>query len=248
MGNGEDSQHRSDVRSGQEREAGYYKLEKATLAIVITARRLRYYFQNFQVIVKIDLPVKQVLQKLDLAGRMMKWAVELSEYGIIFKSRGSFRTQALIDFVVELTPSKGEQESERKRKWILSVDEASNIKGSGAGVILEGPDRVLVDQLLKFAFKATNNQTEYEALLTGMRLAGDMGVKNLIVRSDSQLVTEHVAENFQAKDLHLEKYLAKVCMVAGVFKDFKLMYVPRNQNARADLLSKLASTKKLRNH
>jgi len=66
---------------------------------------------------------------------------------------------------------------------MLSVDGASNIKGSGAGVILEGPD-------VEFAFKISNNQAVYETLLAGMRLAVDMGVKNLLVRSDSQLVTE----------------------------------------------------------
>jgi len=45
----------------------------------------------------------------------------------------------LVDFVAELTPLEGEQESEGKRKWTLSVDGASNIKGNGVGVILEGP-------------------------------------------------------------------------------------------------------------
>jgi len=59
--------------------------------VVITARRLRYYSQNFQIIVKTDFPIKQVLLKVDLVGRMMKWAVELSEYGLIFESRGLVR-------------------------------------------------------------------------------------------------------------------------------------------------------------
>ncbi|GAU30548.1 hypothetical protein TSUD_65580 [Trifolium subterraneum] len=138
-------------------------------------------------------PIKHVLKKPDLAGRMVAWAVELSEYDIIFP-------------------------------WTLSVDGASNIRGSGAGVVLEGPDGVLIEQSLRFAFKASNNQAEYEALIAGMRLAKEMEVADLRAKSDSQLVTSQVSGEFQAKDPQLIKYL--------------------EQNARADLLSKLASTKK----
>lgn len=62
-----------------------------------------------------------------------------------------------------------------------------------------------MEQSLKFAFQASNNQAEYKALLARMRLAIDMGVKRLVVRSDSQLVMEQVAENFQTRDPHLAK-------------------------------------------
>ncbi|MCI52723.1 gag-pol polyprotein, partial [Trifolium medium] len=55
--------------------------------------------------------------------------------------------------------------------WTLSVDGASNIRGSGAGVVLEGPHGVLIEQSLRFTLKASNNQEEYETLITGMKLA-----------------------------------------------------------------------------
>ena len=177
----------------------------------------------------------------------MKWAIELSEYGLLFEGRGLVRPQALVDFVAELAPSGGEDVKGGSGGWILSVDGASNVKGSRAGIILEGPDGVLVEQSLKFAFQANNNQAEYEALLAGMRLAIDMGVSRLVVRSDSQLVTEQVSGNFQARDPHLAKYLEEVRNMATNF-EFGLVHVPRDQNARAYLLSKLASTKRWGNH
>ncbi|RDX88212.1 hypothetical protein CR513_30233, partial [Mucuna pruriens] len=46
---------------------------------------------------------------------------------------------------------------EREEKWFLSIDEASNQKGSGGGTILEGPNGVLIEQSLQFEFKASNN-------------------------------------------------------------------------------------------
>ena len=55
-------------------------------------------------------------------------------------------------------------------------------------------------QSLRFAFKASNNQAEYEALIAGMLLAREMGARSLVAKSDSLLVTEQVTGEFQAKD------------------------------------------------
>jgi ribonuclease HI len=135
-------------------------------------------------------------------------------------------------------------EESKEQPWTLSVDGASNVRGSGAGVVLEGPDGVLIEQSLRFAFKASNNQAEYEALLASIKLAKEMDITDLKAKSDSQLVTNQVSGEFQTKDPQLVKYLERVRNLANHFNSFELVYVPREQNARADLLSKLASTKK----
>ncbi|GAU41162.1 hypothetical protein TSUD_282350, partial [Trifolium subterraneum] len=191
--------------------------------------------------VKTDYPIKQVLQKPDLAGRMVAWSIELSEFDILFSPRGSIKSQVLADFILEMTTPP---EAINTQPWTLSVDGASNLRGSGAEVVLEGPNGVLIEQSLHFAFKASNNQAEYEALIAGMKLAKEMEVEDLRAKSDSQLVTNQVAGEYQTKDPQLMKYLEKVKSLAKQFKTFKLVHVPRNQNSRADLLSKLASTKK----
>ncbi|GAU45985.1 hypothetical protein TSUD_401250 [Trifolium subterraneum] len=172
-------------------------------------------------------------------------SVELSEFDITYIPRGPIKSQALADFVLEMTdpPSEGET-----HPWTLSVDGSSNLRGSGAGVVLEGHEGVLIEQSLQFAFKASNNQAEYEALIAGMKLAKEMEVQELKVQSDSQLVANQVSDEFQTKDPQLAKYLEKVKGMSKQFSMFELTYVPRKQNARADLLAKLASTKKPGNH
>jgi len=129
-------------------------------------------------------------------------------------------------------------------KWVLSVDGSSNQQGSGAGVILEGPDGLLIEQALYFAFKASNNQAEYEALIAGMLLAKEMGAKGLFAKSDSLLVTGQVTGEYQAKDPQMAAYLEYVQVLKESFEVFKLVHVPREKNARADLLAKLASSSK----
>ncbi|XP_068476664.1 uncharacterized protein [Phaseolus vulgaris] len=176
-------------------EVRYQALEKAALAIVFSSRRFRHYFQSFMVVVMTDLPILKVLQKSDVAGRMVRWAVELSEFDIQYESRGPIKGQMYVDFVVELCSRGMQPKEEVSFRWVLSMDGSSNQQGSGAGVILEGPNGLLIEQTLRFAFKASNNQVEYEALIAGMLLAKEMGARSLLAKSDSQLVTGQVTRS-----------------------------------------------------
>ena len=93
--------------------------------------------------------------------------------------------------MVELS-SETAQNAKDDFHWVLSVDGSSNQLGSEAGVILEGPNDVLIEQSLRFAFKASNNQAECEALIVGILLAKEMWAKVLMAKSDSLLVTGQV--------------------------------------------------------
>jgi len=170
-------------------ELRYQKIERLALAVVTTTRKLRPYFQGHKIVVKSNYPIKQVLGKPDLAGRMVAWSIELSEYDIQFIPRGNIKSQVLSDFVVEFTSPV---QDEIPYLWLLSIDGSSNLKGSGAGVVLEGPNDPLIEQSLRFEFKASNNQAEYEALIAGMTLAKEMGADNLRANNDSQLVTSQI--------------------------------------------------------
>jgi len=103
---------------------------------------------------------------------------------------------------------------------------------------------LLIEQALRFAFKANNNQAEYEALIVGMLLAKELGARSLLVKRDSLLVTGQVTGEYQAKDPQLSSYLKYVVFLKAVFPTFKLVHVPREQNFQPDLLSQLASSGK----
>ncbi|XP_057418338.1 uncharacterized protein LOC130712521 [Lotus japonicus] len=225
-------------------ELRYQKIEKADLAILKTARRLRPYFQSFQIKVKTDVPLRQVLQKPDLSGRLVSWSVKLSEYDIQYEPRGQVTIQSLVDFVAELTPTEGEK---TQGEWVMSVDGSSNDTGSGAGITIESPDKMVIEQSLKFEFKASNNQSEYEALIAGLRLAIELGVQKLFIKGDSQLVVKQVKGEYQVKDPQLSKYLEVVHRLMMEIEKIKIEHIPRSQNERADVLAKLASTGRLGN-
>ena len=104
-------------------------MEKAALAVVFSAKRLRHYFHSFIVVVMTNLPIQKVLQKPDVKGRMVHWAVELSEFDIQYEPRGSIKGQVYADFVAELSPGRDPQEVELGSQWMLSVDGSSNQQG-----------------------------------------------------------------------------------------------------------------------
>jgi len=68
-------------------EVRYQAIEKAVLAMVFATQRLRPYFQSFTVIEMTDHPIRKFLQKPDIAGRMVRWAVELFEFDVEYKPR-----------------------------------------------------------------------------------------------------------------------------------------------------------------
>ena len=73
--------------------------------------------------------------------------------------------------------------------WLnLYIDGASNVKGNMAGIIIEGLDNVPLEQALKLNYKASNNQAEYEALITGLKLAREVRAQKLWRYTNSHLV------------------------------------------------------------
>nr|KYP74632.1 Retrovirus-related Pol polyprotein from transposon 17.6 [Cajanus cajan] len=106
----------------QDAETRYQLIEKVALCLVHASRRLRRYFQSHWVVVYIDCPISKVLGKPELAGRMMAWSVELSQFDITFKPRGPIKAQCLADFVNELHPHSHFEE----HWWTLHVHGSSN--------------------------------------------------------------------------------------------------------------------------
>ncbi|XP_072074122.1 uncharacterized protein [Arachis hypogaea] len=157
----------------QNAELRYPMLEKLVLALVFSARRLRPYFQSHTIIVRTAQPLRQILSKPELAGRLINWSIELSEFDIQYQPRGSVKSQCLADFVAELIYSNSKDEGQ---PWTLFVDGASNPQGAGAGILLESSDGIVIEHSLRFSFKASNNQAEYETLIAGLRTEADLAL------------------------------------------------------------------------
>ncbi|CAL8993406.1 unnamed protein product, partial [Prunus brigantina] len=97
---------------GSKRQQRYPQLEQLAYALVLSARRLRPYFQAHSINVLTNQPLRQVLQKPETSGRLIKWAIELGEFDISYHPRPSEKGQVVADFISEFTlPGKDDRSS-----------------------------------------------------------------------------------------------------------------------------------------
>ena len=164
-------------------ETRYTHLEQAALALRIAAQKLRPYFQAHSVVVLTDLPLRGMIHKPDLSGRMARWAMELSEYDIQYKPRLAKKRQVLADFLAEIPQPSTCPDS--KGWWILCVDGASRNSGAGIGLQLTSPTGERIEHAIHLGFSASNNESEYEAIIAGLELALAVGTDRLLIQSDS---------------------------------------------------------------
>ncbi|VFQ69046.1 unnamed protein product, partial [Cuscuta campestris] len=179
--------------SSERRE--FVSKEVATLQSIGHIReRLTPYFQAHPVQVLSQQPIGALLRSPNAASRMSKWAVFLGAFQIESKPRPAIKGQALADFVVECTAREepSPEEPEAEDWWKVFTDGSSAAKNSGGGVVVIAPEGFRAYYSIRFGFKASNNEAEYEALLCGLRLAAGMNVTKLRIKCDSKLVVDHV--------------------------------------------------------
>ncbi|XP_074378044.1 uncharacterized protein LOC141719566 [Apium graveolens] len=170
-------------------ETRYPRLEKFVFALVTTSRKLRHNFQGREIRVVTNQPLRKIIHKPDVSGRLVNWAMELSQFNLSFIPRTAIKAQALADFIIECNFPEEEPESmnmdqEPKKDiglgaWTLKVDGSSTSKRSGAGLILKSPEGFKIQTSISFGFPATNNRAEYEALIAGLKLSRTLRVKNI---------------------------------------------------------------------
>ncbi|XP_065631119.1 uncharacterized protein LOC136068206 [Quercus suber] len=207
------------LRGAEER---YPLMEKLAFALITASRKLRHYFQAHIINLMTDHPLKKAMNKLEAAGHLIQWAVELSEFDIKYQPRHAIKAQALADFIAEFTLNCDEVGEKENIKWVVYVDGSSTQYAGG--------------------YQTTNSEAEYEVLLKGMELAKSVKAKSLLVLGDSQLIIGQVNGMFEAKKERMRKYLDRVMCLIKKFEKVNFVQIPREENMEADALAKEAST------
>ncbi|GKE40151.1 reverse transcriptase domain-containing protein [Tanacetum coccineum] len=222
------------ISKDAEAERNYAPLEKLALCLLHLSRRLRRYFEAHHIKVITDQPIKQILNKSEVFGKLAKYTVELGAYNITFIPRNTVKGQILADFLNEILVDTKHMEicslagEESLEESALFTDGASSLKGTGAGLVLIDLAGTEYTYAIRLNFASTNNEAEYEALLAGLRIAEKMKVRALKAKVDSKLVACQLNGEFVASSEGMAKYLAKAKDLSVLFKKFALENVPRN--------------------
>nr|XP_017239614.1 PREDICTED: uncharacterized protein K02A2.6-like [Daucus carota subsp. sativus] len=220
----------------KDRETRYSRIEKLVLALVMASRKLKYYFQGRNITILTNQPLRRVLHRPDMTGRLAAWTAELSQFNLEFIPRTAVKSQVLSDFIAECNFSEPAPSSPGQllydKAWTLFTDGSSTSEAGGAGVLLISPEGFKVQQVIRFSFSTTNNEAEYEALIAGLNLAKHLEVKIIDIFCDSQLVVKQVSGDFKTSNDRMAAY-KKVVTIKNI---------ARSANHWADALSRLATS------
>ncbi|GKA71683.1 reverse transcriptase domain-containing protein [Tanacetum coccineum] len=137
----------------------------------------------------------------------------LGEHNITYRPRTYVKGQILANFLVKKpdeAPSDTSVVETSQEPWTLFTDGSSCVDGSGAGLILTSPEGTEFTYPLRFQFTASNNEADYEALIAGLRIVAQMGVRNVHMSVDSKLVANQVPRSKNKKADALSKIASTI--------------------------------------
>nr|GEZ82481.1 reverse transcriptase domain-containing protein [Tanacetum cinerariifolium] len=182
-------------RALQGPKLNYTPMEKLVLLLVFVAKRLRRYFQAHPIAVVTDQTIKQIMSRPDVLANFLAKVPD------------------------ESPPAASVVETQQEQ-WKLFMDGSSCVDRSDARLILTSPKGTKFTYALRFQFAASNNEAEYEALIAGLRIAAQIGLKNVHVSVDSKLVANQVLGTYIAKEENMIKYLENVKSLSAASPTF----------------------------
>ena len=110
------------------------------------------------------------------------------------------------------------------------------------GLVIVSSNKITIEKSLRLDFSATNNEIEYEALLTGIAMVQKIGGKVVEVFSDLRLIIGQVKGESEAKDLRMQRNLSQARRLLSGFEFFTIQQIPRSRNTHVDSLATLATS------
>jgi ribonuclease HI len=224
-----------------ETKARYPQIQKLLYAVVLARRKVQHYFEARPVTVVRSFPLGEIVRNPDATGTIAKWSVELMGETLTFTSCKAIKSQILMDFVTEWTDTQLPPLQIQAECWTLYFDGSVMKTRASAGLLFISRLGEHMRYTVRLHFPTSNNMAEYEALLCGLQITTETGIKRLDVRGNSQLVINQVMKNASCHDENMEAYCNTVHALADNFYGIELNHVPRKYNEEADELAKIVS-------
>ena len=111
----------------------YPRIEKIVFALIVASHKLRQYFQENPILVMTDQPIKKSMKQPEAAGRMIQWAIELSQFDIEYHPRTAIKAQALVDFIAEFISPNEDGLADEARRWTIQTEARQPKRGEESG-------------------------------------------------------------------------------------------------------------------
>lgn len=128
--------------------------------------------------------------------------------------------------------------------YTVQIDGSSrnNPGPAGIGVVVIAPDGQLIKEISRFIGVKTNNQAEYEALITALTEVQNMNIKSVTIQTDSELLYYQLIGKYSVKSHKLKPLYQRAKQLLNSLSNVKFILVPRECNRLTDKLAKKASS------
>ncbi|KAL1291506.1 hypothetical protein AAHE18_20G204700 [Arachis hypogaea] len=184
-----------------------------------------------------------------LHGRLGKWMLALTEFSLHFVPARAVKGQVLADFLVDhpcIDVDENLLSFVGLVPWKLYFDGSCHKGGVGIGILIISPSGEPSKFLFELNYSCSNNEAEYEALIMGLELLLERGVKNVEILGDSQLVVRQVSLEYRCVSENLIKYFNVATELLSKFDNIIIRHVPRELNQEANELAQIASRYKIK--
>jgi hypothetical protein len=177
-------------------------MQKLVYATLMTKRKLRHYFDAHPITMLSKYPLGEVIHNPEGEGRIAKWAPELMAERT-YAPWSAIKSKLLADFVAEWTEIQTPPAPIEHETWIMYFDGSVMKEGAGVGLVFIWSLGVRMEYLVRLHFPTSNNATEHKALINGLRIVVELGIKCLEIRGDSELVMDQVMKDKNCMDLKM---------------------------------------------
>lgn len=190
----------------------------------------------------------KVRKQTDVEKAAQRSAAELDEAMELSKAeRDRRKKQRAAEDAAERAAQEAAVAAEAAKRTRLYTDGAArgNPGPAGAGAVIVNPDGHVVAKIGKFLGDSTNNVAEYMGLILGLKRAKAMGIRELEVLSDSELLVKQLHGDYAVKAEHLRPLHAEAQALIEGFSSIEVRHIPREENAQADAMSNRAIDERL---
>jgi hypothetical protein len=180
--------------------------QKMTYDFYMVAKKLKHYFQEHPIRVVAEAPISEIIGNKDASCRIAKWEIELAPYTTQYDRRDAIKSQVLADFFIDWAEIQYESHLSNSNYWRMHFDGSKTIHDLGAGIVLTSRKNDQLRYVLQIHFAASNSVAEYEALVHGLKVSKEIGIRQIMCYGDSDLVIQQCSSIWDANDANMASY------------------------------------------
>jgi ribonuclease HI len=195
--------------------------------LYFSCTKLKHYIKPFDVCVYSHFDIiKDMLSKPILHSRAGKWALALTEYSLTYQSLKSVKGQIVADFIADHSVEESLPGGIKNQCWKLYFAGSSHKNGIDIGIVIISPDNTTTKHKFRINQFCSNNEAEYEALITGLEILLELGAKNVEIKGDSELVLRQLTKEYKCVKESLILYLTTANVLLKRFIHVQIKHIP----------------------